>query len=124
MKKIALAGTLVGLALAATPVHAAPGNGCAAGPGALQANQTCHYTATGNGTYVAATPNHYTIEVTHTEGNITTTTTVVNSDSLTLPATGSFEAKNGDVVNVTMGPDDAAGPVGGSVGVVAAADAS
>jgi len=123
MKKILLLGALCTLGLGLAPAHADPTNGCQAVGVSEGSALTCTYTATGPGIYVAATPNHYTIDVTHTDENGTTTSRPVDSGSLTFPTTGNFAAAAGDTVTVTMGPDDAEGFVTGSIGIVAANDA-
>lgn len=125
MKKLLASAVLMAaVGLAGMPAHADPTNACVAGdsagaPVAQDAPLTCTYTATGPGEYVAATPNSYTISVTHNG----VTTTAVDSDSLTPPANGTFAAAAGDTVTVTVGPDDAVIATG-SVGIVAAHDAA
>lgn len=125
MKKILLAAVSIGMVLSFAAGHADPTNGCVAGdsngvPGSNGGAISCSYTATGPGQYVAATPNHYTISVTHAG----VTTNVVESDSASLPTNGTFDAASGDTVTISVGPDSPGGPVNGSIGIVAADDAA
>ncbi len=130
MKKVLLAGILTVLALGLVPAQAEVGNGCYANvdgaPGGYQAGSKCSFTAKAAGAvYVAVTPNSWTIVVTYKDTNgATLERGRVESDSAAPPSTGNVGTLVGDTVTVTMGPDDAAGPVGGSIGLLSVYDAS
>lgn len=119
MRKIVLAGAAMAIALSLAPSHAEPGHGCQA-VGAEQGDSfSCDYTANGPATWVAATPNSWTITVVRQVDGVPTEVERVESDSLQPPSTGELETEEGDTVTITVGPDSAE-VVEGSIGIVAA----
>lgn len=119
MRKIILAGAAMTLALSLAPSHAEPGTGCAAAGGAQGEALSCTYEATGPGTWVAATPNHWTITVVRVVDDVPTEMTLAESADLQPPGTGELATLAGDEVTITVGPDSAE-VVDGSIGIVAA----
>lgn len=118
MKKMLLLGATL-MALSFVPAHAERGNGCSASGAAQDAATSCSYTATGAGTYVAATPNSWSIT---TIRNLETVV-LASSGSAQAPSSGSFASAAGEKITVTMGPNCVPGNfVCGSVGTVTAVE--
>ncbi|MEY2435125.1 MAG: hypothetical protein QOC92_4850 [Acidimicrobiaceae bacterium] len=128
-----------GLALFAPVGHADPTqpNGCAVvGPtdptGQLgnsvsaTGDISCTYTATGGGSFAAATPNDFSITVTH-PGTPPVVTEVASGGAMAPNPAGSFAAAAGDTVTVTVkaacAPGDPSGQACGVLGAVAAGEA-
>lgn len=114
MKKILLLAAAA-MALAIAPASATPGNGCAAGPGELDAASSCQYTAGAlSARYVVSTPNSWTITT------VRAGETVVLAEGETAPpSSGLIDTLPGELITVTMGPDCVPmTPVCGSIGTI------
>lgn len=115
MRKMLLAAALLVIGAAIAPAAADPGHGCQIIGGETDAQGSCTYTATGPATYVAATPNNWTITVVRGQETIT----LVSEESAQPPSSGAVATAAGDVVTVRMGPDCVpATPVCGWIGLL------
>jgi hypothetical protein len=126
MRKMLLLAATVAMALSFSAGHADQTNACVAQDATgvvTQGALSCHYTSTvATGRIIQATPNQVHVDVKLPSG--TTVKDAYSQDSLTPPGQGSFSTPVGSIVTVTVGPDTAAGPVSGAIGLVIIGDAS
>jgi len=124
MRKVLVLAIGAVMALSFSVGHADQTNACVAtdATGVVTPGQlSCTYTATAaQGQITQATPNQ--VHVTVTKDNVTTN--AYDQDSLNLPGQATFSTPVGSTVTVTVGPDTAAGPIAGAIGLVVIGDAS
>lgn len=114
MKKILLLA-VAAVAFAFIPASAAPGNGCATGPGEQNAGLSCTYVAgAASARYFTATPNSWSITVVRDNQVV-----VLAEGETAPPSSGTIDTIVGETVTVNMGPDCVPGDfVCGSIGTV------
>lgn len=124
MRKIILGAIAASMALSLGTANAAPGNGCATGPGAAGEGATCDYVATGPGTLLVLTPNSVKVEATRMVNDEEVTVTLFQAGSADPAAQGSrpLATLAGDKVVVTQGPDCVEDPICGHIGIVVAGE--